>query len=434
MSRKNRIVLVASAGVVLLAVLVFVFAGWGSGPADSKSTAPEVPGLAVRVETTRPVRQNIRRISETTPAILLPHEHTDLYARIPGFIKEIHVDYGSRVKKGADLAILLVPEVEKELEQKKALVRRALAAVKVANAAVRTADAALAEANAGRKKAGALYQRWKDQVNHMVDLVGRKVIDEQNLDEARNQFKASEAGVDLAAAKTQFAQAALEESKANLEKAKADVSVAQADRDQTQAMLHYAKVVAPYDGVVSKRHLHTGALINPKGGEQMPLFRIVRTDLLRVVVDVAERDVGYLTKNAKVAAEFDGLPGKRFEWKVSRLAPVLGRGKRVRVEVGLSNADGTFYPGMYGRAWVILEEKSKALTVPAACIAKDDKGNFVWLAVAGKAKARRVLVGIREGGRAEIISGLNEEDEVVSSGKEALHEGRPLLIQGSSKK
>src|SRR5262249_38098177 len=159
--------------------------------------------------------------------------------------------------------------------------------------------------------------------------------------------------------------------------------VARADRDQVQEMLQYTKIVAPYDGVVIKRNLHTGAFINPKSGEQ-PLLTVMRTDKLRLIVDIPEKDARFLSKDNTVRVDLDALPGTLFSWKISRLAPVLGSGKKVRVEVEVPNPTGTLYPGMYGHASVILQEKPGALTVPVTCLGRDAKGAFVWLVADGK--------------------------------------------------
>ena len=227
----------------------------------------------------------------------------------------------------------------------------------------------------------------------------------------------------------------MEEGRARQDKAQADVwvaeaqlQVAQADRDQTGAMLQYVNIVAPYDGIVMKRNLHTGAFINPKSGEQ-PLLTVMRTDQLRVIVDVPEKDARYLNKDSTVRVDLDALPGKQLTWKITRLAPVLGSGKKVRVEVDIPNPAGTLYAGMYGHASVVLEEKPRALTVPANCLGKDTKGTFVWLVVAGKAKPQRVTVGLNDGKKAEITSGLNGTEEVVCSGKESLRDGQPVSAQ-----
>jgi RND family efflux transporter MFP subunit len=385
---------------------------------------------------------HLRRVSEATPAELLPYEQTDLYAKVSGFVKEIRVDYGDRVKKGAVLAVLHVPEMEKELEQKKALVTRAEAAIqqareayKAAAASSRSAEASVAEAAAGRTRARAQYERWKVQYANVLDLVSRKVIDTQTRDETLNQFKAAEAAVDEVEARIKSAMAALDESKAKQDKAQADVNVAaaqqqvaMAERDQVEALLQYAQIVAPYDGVVTRRNLHTGAFINT-GRNDLPLLTVMRIDKLRVVVDVPEKDVRYLDKDTLIEADLDALPGRKFTWKITRLAPVLGSGKKVRVEAEILNPDGTLYPGMYGHASVILEDKPNALTVPASCLVSDPRGSFVWLVADGKAHRQGVTTGVNDGKTVEVGSGLHGTEEVICGGKNDLREGQSVLAQ-----
>src|SRR5262249_42715107 len=161
--------------------------------------------------------------------------------------------------------------------------------------------------------------------------------------------------------------------KADVSVAEAQLQVAEADRDEAAAMLEYAQIVAPYDGVVTRRNLHTGAFINTRSNE-MPLLTVMRTDKLRVGADVPDKDVRYLDKDDMIQAELDALPGKKFTWKITRLAPVLGSAKRVRAEADIPNPDGRLYPGMYGHASVILEDRPNALTVPATALVSDPKG------------------------------------------------------------
>jgi HlyD family secretion protein len=412
----------------------------GQQRTDSSSTE------ATPVETVAVGREDLKRVSEATPAELFPYERTDLYAKIAGFLQEIRVDYGDRVKKGDVLAILSVPEMDKELEQKKANVARAEAAIrqaqeafKAAAAGVRSAEAIVLEAEAGRTRARANYERWQSEFARVEELVSRNVIDKQTRDETLNQFKAAESAQAEVEAKVKSAKAARDEIKAKQDKTHEDVSVAQAnllvakaDRDQVEALLQYAKIVAPFDGVVTKRNLHTGAFVNPKAGE-MPLLTVVRTDLLRVVVDVPEKEVRYLHKDNKVIVDLDALPVQKFEWKITRIAPVLGFGKKVRIEVEIPNPDGKFYPGMYGHASVILEDKPNALTIPSNCLGKDANGSFVWLVEDGKAKHRPVKIGLNDGKKIEITDGLKGTEEIISGTKESLREGQPVRPQRASK-
>src|SRR5262245_49874758 len=129
MKRKGCVALYAIGGVCLVAVSALVLTGCDKTSANSQRVAQDPPAAALRVETIPVTREHLQRVSEATPAELMPYEVTDLFAKVSGFVKELRVDYGDRVKKGAVLAVLSVPEMEKELEQKKALVTRAEAAI-----------------------------------------------------------------------------------------------------------------------------------------------------------------------------------------------------------------------------------------------------------------------------------------------------------------
>jgi multidrug efflux pump subunit AcrA (membrane-fusion protein) len=445
MTRNIRLVVWALGGACLGAGSALALTGCDKTSANARPVAQEHLTAVVRVETVPVSHGHVQRVSEAMPAELMPYEKTDLYAKVSGFVKEMRVDYGDRVKKGNVLAVLCVPEMEKELDHKKALVARALAAIrqaqaaeKAAGAGVRSAEASLVEAEAGRTRARAQYERRKVQYANVEDLVNRKVIDTQTRDETLNQFKAAEAAVEEVEAKVKSARASLEETKAKEETARADVSaaeaqllVAKADRDEVEALLQYTQILAPYEGVVTRRNLHTGAFINT-GRNDLPLLSVMRSDRLRVIVDVPEKDVRYLKQGQTIQADLDALPCRKFTWKITRLAPLLGAGKKVRVEADIENGDGTLYPGMYGHAAVILEDKPGALTLPATCLVSDPKGSFVWVVTAGKAHRQGVTIGVNDGTKVEILSGLRGMEEVISGGKNALQEGQSIQAQGTA--
>src|SRR5262249_42703550 len=134
------------------------------------------------------------------PAQVEPSQQTELYARIAGYVQNVHVDIGDRVKKGQALAELSAPEMEAELLQKRALVREAEAGVEQARRALQAAEAALATsqaqvglAEAGRKRAQADHERWQSEYKRLQALAGKNVVDKQTLDEARNRLEAAKA-------------------------------------------------------------------------------------------------------------------------------------------------------------------------------------------------------------------------------------------------
>jgi multidrug resistance efflux pump len=253
---------------LLLAALA---AGCGRNAADEPgpSAAPAVP----RVATALPGRQTLRRTIEQ-PARIQAFERTPIRAKIAGYVQDVKVEIGSRVGKGDLLTELWVPELREELRQKEAQVtqarieiRQAEKALAVARANLKTAQSLVEEAVASRRRAGANYERWKSESGRMDDLARQRVIDPQSRDEARNQFRAAEAARDEAGAKVRSAEAGREESAARRDKAEADVDAArnrleltEAGRRRVRALLDYARITAPFAGVVSDRNVDTGHL------------------------------------------------------------------------------------------------------------------------------------------------------------------------------
>jgi RND family efflux transporter MFP subunit len=420
--------------------------------AGLQSAAKDGGDQPVRVETIKPTREDLKRVSEATPAELLPYESTDIAAKIAGYVQKVHVDYGDRVKgprydsqgrlmaEGQLLVELRAPELVEELKQKEEMIHQAEADVKQATANekaaaanLKTAEAAVEEAQAGRVRADAEEAFARSQYQRLSKT--GQAVERQVIEEALYRKNAAEAARAEIEAKVESMRAARDESAAKRDKAasavlaaQARMGVAGANRDQAKAVLQYTTLTAPYEGVVTRRNIHTGAYLTGKGGEQ-PLLNIARTDKLRVAVDIPEKDVRFLKPDRVVEVGLDALPGQKFTWKITRFAPVLGAGKKVRVEAHVDNPDGNLYPGMYGHAVVVLEHKNGALTVPSTCLSTDDKGSFVYTVADGKAQKRHVTLGINDGKNAEIVSGLTGAEEVISSGKDAVHDGQPVAAR-----
>jgi multidrug efflux pump subunit AcrA (membrane-fusion protein) len=368
-------------------------------------------GNATVVETVSVKREDLRRVSEATPAELMPYEATDLYANITGFLNKIDVDYGDTVKPDQVLAVISAPEMEKSLEQKKAMVDRAMATIEQTQAALKAAEARLETTKAA-------YERWESEYNRVAGLVRDKVIDAQTRDEALNQLKAASAAHKESAAKRDLAEA-------DVRVAHAQRKIAEAETGEIEALLQYAQIKAPYAGVVTKRYLHSGAFINAKSGGQ-PILSVMRTDILRLVAEVPEKDVRFLKDGGEIEVDLDAFPDKKFTWTISRMAPILGLGKKARVEAEIRNDDKTFYPGMYGHAVVVLEKNPQTLTLPSSCILTDARGAFVWSVEQDKAVRKPVKTGINDGKKVEIVSGLTGAEAIVHSGKEGLKEGQSV--------
>jgi multidrug efflux pump subunit AcrA (membrane-fusion protein) len=341
-----------------------------------------------------------------------PYEETRLFAKFPGYVRAIgpdparggdaRIDIGSRVKAGQLLAELAVPEVEQEARQKEALVAQAEAEVEQARkalaaaaAGVAAAEAQVAEARAGLGRAQALFDRWQSEAGRIAGLVQGGVIDPQTRDETRNQLRAAEAARAEAAAKVTSAEAGVRKAAADRDKAAADVTAAEAKREvagaevgRLAALLGYARITAPFDGVVTHRAVSTGDFLS--AADKEGAFRVARLDPVRVVVQVPEADAGLVAEGTPVKLAIQAVAGPERAGVVARTSWSLEPGSRtLRTEVDLPNPDGRVRPGMYAYARITAPLPA-AWAVPAAAVGKAGDDPVVYLAEGGKAV--RVLV------------------------------------------
>lgn len=437
--------------LITLALLVGCHKPAGAPPAAQPS--PErIPAVTV----VRPERKTLHRIIEQ-PAQVEAFEETPLVARISGYVQKVHADIGDRVtgprydakgkqvQPGQVLAELWVPEMEEEHRQKRALVaqaeaevEQAAAAVEAAEANVATAKAGIREAEAARARAQANYERWASEYQRVEALVQRGVIDAQTRDETRNQFKAADASRQEVEAKVHSAQASAKESEAKRDKAKADlaaakarVQVAHAEEGRLAALLQYSKVCAPFDGVVTRRHVHTGHFLQPASGDGMkPLFIVARMDTVRILVDVPEADAMYIREGAPARIRFQMLRDEEIQGAVTRTSWSLDpKARNLRTEVDLPNPKGILRPGMYAYATFRAEFPDR-LTVPASAISTSGIQPVCFIVEDGKAIRTPVQLGLRNGNVVEVI-----KKQVKGSGDSPRWEsfsGREEVVLGSA--
>lgn len=444
----------ATPGIAFFCVLLFVLAAGCGGPA----TAPPEKGAssgtpaAVPVVLVRPKKETLRRTIEQ-PGRIDPDEQAPLYVKIAGYVEKVHVDIGDHVQKDQVLAVLRVPEMVQELEQKKALVKQAEAEVKQAEAALEAAGANMAtaaalveEAKAGRKRAQADLDRWNAQFLHDQDLVRRKVLDQQSFEVTGKNLESAKAAREEVEAKVRSAEALRDESKARRDKAAADVSaaqarveVAQADQRRMAELVEYAKVKAPFDGVVTRRNVDTGHFLQPApGGRAEPIFIVVRTDPVRVVVDVPGADAIWVANGLKAWVRIQGLRGEEFEGKVTRSAWSLdSQARTLRTEIELPNGDGKLRPGMYAYAGIAVEHAG-VWTLPASAVLTQGDQAFVYRVDGGKAVRMPVKVGVRAGPLVEVHKKQTKDgawqaiagEEEVARDARALTEGQSVTAEG----
>ncbi len=358
---------------VLLLSVALCMALWMPGSSQSVR-AQEKPEPSI-VVTVRPQSGDFPE-QLRLPGSLEPFEVSRLHAKITGFLKVIHVDLGDEVKKGQILAELDVPEMAPQLEIAKSELAAAVARLEHASA-----DAQLAALTATRLKKlhtsepGAVMQQDVDVVEAKLKVAGAK----ESI-------------------------------------AKAEVRLAEAGIRRLETMMAYMKIPAPFDGTVTRRFAHTGILVEGGDASAEPIVEVVRTDRLRLAIELPEIVVPHIEKGHEVSIVIDALPGKSYKGTISRLSGMLMPSTRNRrAEIDLDGRDGMLLPGMYATVQLDFRTFSNALSLPATAIHKIQGENSVY--VVAEERLQRVAIAVlMDNGKRVVVSGgedLKPDNQVV---------------------
>jgi HlyD family secretion protein len=418
-------------------------AGWLlRGKAHAKEVRPVVESVA-RVEIVRPVRGGIQRTT-AQPGSVLGFESVDLFAMVSGYLKTQAVDIGSRIKTGDVLAVIDAPrelkaldEATSQLQEKKAQTAQAEAQIKTMEAERDAAAATVQEAESDVGRLVADRELARKQLIRVKALVADRATDARNADEHLRQLETAEAAertgrlaVASARARLAAANAKIDKARADVVEAKAAVDVAEARLATARVNVDYTRIVAPFNGVVTSRTFHPGAFIrSATDGGQLPLLTVKRTDLMRVVVQVPDRDVVITNVGDPAVVKVDALGNASFPGKVARIGESEDPTTRtMRVEIDLPNPKRLLREGMYGTATITLEPISHSLTLPPACVMEHSgqTHGVVYVVRDGLARRCEVELGADNGKRVEILSGVEPTDAVVLRSGVPLEDGLPV--------
>jgi RND family efflux transporter MFP subunit len=400
------------------------------GAAAEEGKAP-IAAAPVPVETVRPTPGGIVRTSSQIGTVH-PFEVAELYAKVSGYLKPpLRADYGDRVKKGQLLAEIDDPEIVKEAERAEAELAQSQAKVTQAEANVETAEADQKAAETAVEQAQAEVERTQARRTYRAkvlkryqDLVRRNAVPQEVVDEYEDNYQsaladehAAKAALATAQSKALAAKAHVALAKADLAEARATVKVDEANLAKARVFVEYTRITSPYDGVVTDRRFFPGAFIRSAAeGNTIPLLTVARTDTVRVVTMVPDRDVPFVDVGDPAEVTLDALGPEVLKGKVSRFADTEDPTSRtMHTEIDLPNRDGRIRPGMYGIARIILDNSTKAATLPAMClVGESEKGEAeVFVVKDGKAQKTKIRIGADDGLRVEVVSGLTPGDEVI---------------------
>lgn len=375
----------SSVGLVFLLVVMGMLLFTGGAKANRTDT-PSVPTVAVMVVTRSPLENSLRLSGE-----FRPYQEVDVHAKVAGYIQHIYVDVGDKVREGQTLAVLEIPELNAEVVGAQADIQRS-------KDAIRRAEHDLQRAESSYSAAHAAYTRLKQASTAQPGLIA-----EQELDDALARDKEGEAQVGSG-------QAALSESQSQLR-------VAQANQQHYAALEAYARITAPFSGVITKRYADTGSLIQAgtsSNTQAMPVVRLAQWSRLRLVLPVPESAVPGMHLGDTVNVSVPSL-NRVLLGKIARFADALSDETRtMHTEIDVENPDGTVVNGMYAETDLQLKRPKNALTVPIQAIRRNGEGGEVLVVRPdGTVEQRTVKLGAEGNDRIEIVSGLSEGDRVI---------------------
>jgi len=215
--------------------------------------------------------------------------------------------------------------------------------------------------------------------------------------------------------------------KQELDNADAAMKVAKANYEAATTRLNYAQITAPFSGYITKRYLDPG--VNVKSND-LAIFTLMDFDMMKIMVNVLEKDIPLVTKGKKGIIKVDAYPGMEFYGTVTRLSEAVDLSTRtMAVEIDVANKDHLLKPGMYANVTLLVDEHENALTVPTQAIMKDDNGQFVFTTLNNIARRRPITAGVEQKSHTEILSGLQDRDTVVITGQQFLKDSVRVSIQ-----
>ena len=327
-------------------------------------------------------------------AELRPFQEVELHAKVTGYLTSLTVDAGDSVKEGQVIATLEVPELEIEIEH--------------AQAGERRSHAEIERAKAAYDEVHQVYSRLT-----ATDKAQPHLIAPQDIDAARARDRSAEAAIDAA---------------------KEQANVSGAEVRKLKATLEYAKITAPFTGVVTKRYVDRGSLIQAGTSTgALPLVRLSQNDKLRAVFPVSMSFVSQIKVgdpvDLRVASMDRTLHGvvARFSRKVETAT------RSMDAEVDVPNEDLSLIPGIYATATLKADHRKGVLLVPLAAVVREKEGGSVYVITQDhKIEERKASLGVETPLMIEILGGVAENEMVLIGSRSLVKPGQvvePKLIE-----
>ena len=402
--------------LLLTAAGSFLLSSCGRGKDELASAAapPDIATVAVAKAVNADLSRNLILTAE-----FKPYQEVDVMAKVSGYVKEIRVDVGDRVKEGALLATLEIPEMDDDL-------RKSQAGVRHSQSEVTRAEDEISRAKSAHDIAHLSYDRLFQASQKRPGLIAQQEIDDAH-------------------SKDLVAEAQLAATNSALATARQQVDVDQSSTARVKTLIDYQRVTAPFTGVVTKRYADKGSMIQAGTASQtqaMPLVRISQNGLLRLILPVPESAVPTIHIGQQVEVRVKAL-NRTFPGKVARFVDKLSLETRTMdTEVDVPNADLILIPGMYAEVTLTLSRRNGVLTVPITAVDVEAEatakgggsdapgaGRVMVVTPNSRVEVRKIELGLETANQVEVRSGLNEGDMVVIGSRSGLQPGEEVKPQ-----
>jgi RND family efflux transporter MFP subunit len=371
--------------VILTVVILTVFLGYRVNQALKQQAKPAAaPRVAMPTVEISKVRLGQLNEKVSLVGALKPIAQVDVVSKMTGRIDQLSVEIGDWVQKGTLIAKVDEDEVRQQ-------VNRAAAALEVAKASLSQKQTDL--------------EILKKELDRTVELHENQLIPRRDLDTAEARYRGAIAQEKLAEAQIDQAQAELRELRVRL--------------DNT-------RILAPISGLVGKRHLDNGALVNPS----MPVVSLVDLSTMVMEINAPEKDLVKIRPGLEAGIVLDAYPEQKFKGRVIRLSPILDPATRTgSVEIEVPNPKMMLKAEMFARVELDLGTRHNTLLVPREALVSHDQQRGVFKLQDDTARFQAVDAGVTQGGDVEVISGLKEGEAVITLGVNLVKNGDKVRVR-----
>src|SRR5450755_267863 len=371
--------------------------------ASSETQKEQRPVVEVATARQAPVRGTLDLPGDMQALVDSP-----VFARVDGYLRTRSVDYGDRVKAGQVLAEIDTPELDQQIRQARATFLQSQSALNEVQA-----DLELSKANLNLSRL--TVERWRRLSKGGV--VARQEADQKEADFAVNEAQVAKAQASIATTKE-------------------TVSGNEANLHRVEEMKAFARITAPFAGVITARNVDIGTLVNSgNGGPARELFHIAQIQVLRIFVNVPQTNVASMHPGQTAELRVQELPGQVFAAHVTRIANALDATSRAMLTVlEVPNPRGVLMPGMYAQVRFSTGRAEAAVIVPGDVLILGRQGPRVAVVAPDHhIHLRSIRIGQDLGSEIEVVSGLSAGEVVVANPSDAVRENALVEVRNIGK-